>query len=292
MANRDEAIEKLKREIEESPIFHIDREENPGEYRKLAYALIGRLYEYASAVNPSRYGDMGLEIVNTAHSCLKSYRPDSGPFLNYFMRSLKRSAGKELYARMDAPRRGGMVIPEQVRNQIFQLEAVARAMKMNYRDPEVVAAASASMELSKEQLWKLVELNERSSVVSGSSREDGEGPGDPLDNLSDGTDLEELVIGRQNGGQFLQRVEERFLRCREGQREVLSMLLTARIAGSDPETVSQCRKAAFFNEAFYNECLRDGKVPTAREIADRVERREESVSRTLSRFLESLEEDQ
>lgn len=288
MRNESAGMEELKREIEGSEIFRMNREEAPETYRKLAFTLVERLYRYACAVNRKRYEDMGLEIVETAQSCLRSYQPDAGPFLNYFMYSLKRRTVKETAIRRETERRGGILLPESAQRQLFQLEAVARTMGREMEDQAVLAAASASMEVPEKRLRDLIELNRRSAVISGERQEDGN-PG-PLESVPDSVVLEDLVIGRQEGDDFLRRMEESFQRCRQGQQKVLSKLLTARIAASAPELIPRCRGAAFFDGDLYEECLRRGNVPTAKEIAGELGRKEESVSRTLSRFLKSLRE--
>ena len=289
MRNETASMEELKKDIENSEIFRMNREEDPEAYRKLAFTLVEKLYKYACAVNRSRYEDMGLEVVETAQSCVKSYRPDAGPFLNYFMRSLKRRTVKETAVRRETERRGGILFPETAQRQLFQLEAMARTMGRDMEDRAVLAAASASLEVSEERLRELLELNRRSAVISGERREDGN-PG-PLESVPDSMALEEMVIGQQDGDELLKRMDESFQRCREGQQRVLSMLLTARIAASAPELIPRCRNAAFFDGVLYEECLRRGNVPTAKEIAGELGRKEESVSRTLSRFLKSLRAD-
>lgn len=285
---RNETAEELKQEIEAMPLFRMDPEADPEEYRTLAYLLVEKLYRYACAVNRSRYEDMGLEVVETAQKCLKSYNPEAGPFLHYFMRALKRSAVKESAIQRETQRRGGIRFPETAQLQLFQMEAVARTIGRDLEDEAVCAAAAVSLEIPEERCRELVELNRRSSVISGESREDGSDG--VMTSVSDGLSLEDLFIQQEDGTNFLRRVEENFRRCRPGQQKVLAQMLTARIAAASPETVSQCRNAAFFDGDFYAACLRQGKIPTAREIAAGLGRREESVSRTLSRFLKSLHE--
>ena len=95
MKNASAELQKVKCSIESSEIFDLTRESNPTKYRILEYELINNLYEYAQLLNSYRYRDMGLEIVETATECLRSFDKDRGSFVNYFMKSLNHRVKKE-----------------------------------------------------------------------------------------------------------------------------------------------------------------------------------------------------
>ena len=103
--------------IDNSEIFELSRESNPSKYRILEYELIENLYEYAQFLNSNRYQDMGLEIVETATDCLRSYDKNRGLFTHYFLTSLSRRVNKEQAIRNAIETRGGIVVPEKVQER-------------------------------------------------------------------------------------------------------------------------------------------------------------------------------
>lgn len=277
-------MEELERQIEDSEIFRMSRSDAPETYQKLALVLVENLYRYVCEMNCRRYEDMGLEVVETTRSCLGSYCPEKGPFLHYFLHAIKLRAAKETAVRQKTASWGGVLLPEKLRVRLFQLETVARKMGRDPEDLVVLTTASRILDVPEDQLRALLEWKDRFAAA----------PEADLDSVSGSNQEtpETLLLARQDLEHFLRKMEVRFLRCRPGQREVLTKLLTARIAVSAPEQISQCRGRAFFDGAFYEECLRKGRVPAAREIAAELGRKEESVSRTLRRFLETLQDEE
>ena len=66
-------ILEIKEKINHSVIFSIDRVREPSLYQSELFNLVENLYQYVTRLSP-KYNDAGLEVVETTHDCLRSYR--------------------------------------------------------------------------------------------------------------------------------------------------------------------------------------------------------------------------
>lgn len=88
---RDFESKQLEERINSSPALTLDPVREATLYQRAVFSLIEDLYRYLNRLS-GRYADMGLEIVETAHECLKAFRPERGAFLHYYLASIKRRA--------------------------------------------------------------------------------------------------------------------------------------------------------------------------------------------------------
>ena len=66
-------ILEIKEKINHSVIFSIDRAMEPSFYQSELFDLVENLYQYVTHLS-LKYKNAGLEVVETAHACLRSYR--------------------------------------------------------------------------------------------------------------------------------------------------------------------------------------------------------------------------
>ena len=165
-------LELIKKSIEESEIFEVSKDADPFRYRNLEYALIEKLYEYAQLLNPSRYQDMGLEIVETANACLQSYDKGRGPFLNYFISSLSRRVSKEEATRGIIDVRGGITLPSEMQRKITIINEIGQMMMRDVNDVRVITAAADYLGITVEKVEELIALNERYKIFHDSTSDD------------------------------------------------------------------------------------------------------------------------
>ena len=118
-------LRKAAELIDHSEIFELSREANPSKYRNLEYELIENLYKYVQLSSSSQYQDMGLEIVETAADCLRSYDKDRGRFTHYFFASLKRRSHREQAIRNASETRGGIAISREDQKRITDIQQIA-----------------------------------------------------------------------------------------------------------------------------------------------------------------------
>ena len=267
--------------INNSEIFDLSKESNPSRYRILEYEFIENLYEYAQFLSSDRYHDMGLEIVETAMNCLRSYDKNRGTFTHYFSKSLSKRVNKEQAIRNAIETRGGIALPEKVQKQITDIQLIAGKMGKEPEDEAVIEAAASYLDVSTTQVRNLMLLNSQCVVIHDNGNED---TGGVLDLISDDFMLEDSILERANIKEIFDAIEICFLQCRRSQQEVVSKLLTTRILSSSPDVIHAALNRVFFNQALYEVFIKTNRIPTARDISSKLGKKEASTSRTFSTF--------
>ena len=281
MKNATLTLQKVKDLIESSEIFDFTKESNPTKYRILEYELVNNLYEYSQLLNNYKYRDMGLEIVETATECLRSFDRDRGSFVNYFMKSLNHRVKKEEAIRNANEIRGGIQLPEKVQKQITDIQSLAGKMGREVDDELVIKAASQYLEISEIRVCEIIRLNLHYSVLHETKKGETDGL---LSLISDSYVLEDSVLERANIEELLDAIDTCFNQCRRGQKEIVSKLLTLRIISCPQNIIQMVSNRSFFDKDLYRNYLRTGQLPSARTISDALKKKESSTSRTLSTF--------
>ncbi len=282
MKNASPMLQQIKDRIERSEIFDISRDSDPVKYRNLEYELVLCLYEYSQLLSSSRYRDVGLEIVETAAECLRSYDKSRGPFVNYFSTSLARRVRREQAIRNAAEIRGGIVLPETMQRQITDIQLIAGKMMRSLDDHTVMAAAAEYLEIPIERVRELVKLNDRYTVIH--DHMDNEDTDAVFRFLSDDFMPEDFILEQVGMHEIFDAVEICFEKCRQSQQEVLSKILTVRLLSCPPDIVQVARRRSFFDQVIYDHYTRTGCIPTARDISNQLYKKEASTSRTFANF--------
>jgi|Go1ome_3_1110792.scaffolds.fasta_scaffold23977_1 hypothetical protein len=273
--------------IDNSEIFELSRESNPSKYRILEYELIENLYEYAQFLNSNRYQDMGLEIVETATDCLRSYDKNRGLFTHYFLTSLSRRVNKEQAIRNAIETRGGIVVPEKVQKQITDIQLIAGTLGRDIEDEAVIEAAAKYLDVPTARVRKLMWLNAQCAVVHDSETEDAVGV---LNLISDDFVLEDYVFEKTSLVEIFNAIDICFSRCRRSQQEVVSQLLTLRLLSCPQDIIQLAVNRSFFDSTLYQNYINTGYIPTARDISSKLNKDEASTSRTFSTFGKKLKD--
>lgn len=273
--------------IDNSEIFELSRESNPSKYRILEYELIENLYEYAQFLNSNRYQDMGLEIVETATDCLRSYDKNRGLFTHYFLTSLSRRVNKEQAIRNAIETRGGIVVPEKVQKQITDIQLIAGTLGRDIEDEAVIEAAAKYLDVPTARVRKLMWLNAQCAVVHDSETEDAVGV---LNLISDDFVLEDYVFEKTSLVEIFNAIDICFSRCRRSQQEVVSQLLTLRLLSCPQDIIQLAVNRSSFDSTLYQNYINTGYIPTARDISSKLNKDEASTSRTFSTFGKKLKD--
>lgn len=281
-------LKKIKDLIECSEIFDISKELDPVKYRNLEYELVLHLYEYAQCLSNSRYRDMGLEIVETATECLRSYDKNRGPFTNYFSASLARRVNKEQAIRHATETRGGIALPEKVQKQITDIQLIAGKMMRDVDDDTVIEAAAHYLEIPTQRVRELVKLNDQYVVIHDNA--DDEETASVFSFISDAFVLEDAILEKASMNEIFDAVEICFEQCRHSQQEVVSKLLTLRLLACPPGIIQIALHRSFFDQTMYDLYVETGKIQTARDISDQLNKNEASTSRTFSNFGKKVKE--
>ena len=122
--------EKYESLIRNSPLFQIDRDAEASRYKSEALKLTEYLYCYLLEINESKYIEFGAEIMDTANSCIKSFKPDCGDFLNYFNVAMSKAYKKAFAKQKEAEVRKGITVSEDDQRAIQKILKLAEYKNM------------------------------------------------------------------------------------------------------------------------------------------------------------------
>lgn len=278
---------EVKEKIETSEVFSVSKEIEPVRYRSLKYELIEDLYQYAQLLSCARYQDKGLEIVEAANACLQSYDREKGSFVHYFSVVLAKRVKKADAVHSLTEARGGVTFPEDVQGCISRILEIWKKEPCEMSEEDLVTKASEQLGIEPGRVLELLKLNHQFAVLRDhSSNED-----DPelLNAQADEFSLEESIIDKENVNELLRTIDTCFMLCRKNQADVISKMLTIHLISCSPDIVRNASNCAFFDVSIAEEYITTGNLPTARQIAHRLNRKEASVSRTFHQFCKKIE---
>ena len=207
-------LDELAVKINTSQVFMPGTAGLPTLYQKARFELIENVYLYLQSLS-SRYSDMGLEIVETIDQCLKSFNPDKGSFLNYFMLSMKRRYARSIAENATVIKRGGIHLSKADQKSIAQLKCLARHLHCALDEEKFPRKASAILSVAEDEIRRLLQLNQEAVILpTGVSDEDA----NILDLLPAGDNVELEMENRDTVSRFLSCVEKRFQSCQQSHK--------------------------------------------------------------------------
>jgi DNA-directed RNA polymerase sigma subunit (sigma70/sigma32) len=276
--------EKYEQLILASPLFSLDRERDRSAYQREALKMVEILYLYKVACD-KRYEEYGLEIAETANTCIENYDPQNGEFLHYFNAAMKKARIRAEAQRDMQETRGGIHIASEDDRSI---RAVLKYMKKNeitHPTAEQIRCIAEALSVTEQRVCDLLRMNAESVAISDTvQNEDGEEIS-LFDTIASDENVEQSVISADNCRVVLESIQTAYDGCQERQKPILSAMLTAKIA----EVVCQCAipvaSFTFVDKQLLTEYIQTGTLPTQRELAARFGKNEASLSRTLKEFL-------
>lgn len=285
-------VEKYECLIRNSPLFKIDRDTEASRYKSEALKLTEHLYCYLLAINENKYIEFGAEIMDTANSCIRSFKPDCGDFLNYFNVAMSKTYKKAYAKQKEAEIRKGITVSESDQKAIQKILKLAEYKNLDIYSDSFCENASKALGIPAERIWELVQINYNTTVLSDIHISD---EGEEI-SLFDTEQLVEqpdnLYFDESNVEAILDTIERVFAARQERQKPLLSKLITAKLSiAISPIMLSTLKKHSFFNQEIYDRSV-EWEVPvTAKEIAKEMNLLEASVSRTFKQFVKLLKEE-
>ena len=269
---------KWEKEIAESPLFTLDREKEPAAYKRESYKMVEALYCYLLSVDRRRYEPWGCEITETAVRCIQQYDPAKGIFLHYFNAAWKKEYAHLMGRQASVEKFHGMKIQEEDRRNIRKYLKLMERMDPTLSQAAACKRIAEAMGLTEQEVREIAEMAD--TTVSGDT-ESGEGISDSL---------EKRMLDMDAVRELLQSIERVFSGLQARQKPLMSELLTVRIWPALPEDCRDVKVFSFLSADVIEAYRRTGRLPTQRDIAAKYGRKEESVSRTINRFLERVQD--
>ena len=284
-----EEYEKL---IDESILFSLDKEKQSIAYRKEEMKMVEYIYCYLMGTKKKEeYEPYGLEIVETAKRCIRNYDSSKGRFLNFFS-----ATWKGYYSHIV----GNKIIEEKFKGIHFTDEE-----KLNYKNYLRFAQKKGMDVDSNEFILKFMEITGldeekvktiremiNSQTLYDSIINDGDEEFSLLEQIDNGEYSDKNLLQITDAKVFLDSIELAFENVQKRQKAILSSIITSKIVFlvcDNQDLIEWLNKKSFFDEQIYKETISRGELILVKEIAQRYEVNEASISRTWKVFKEKLQ---
>jgi hypothetical protein len=278
--------EKYEQLILASPLFSLERETSA--YKKEALKMVEYLYQYMLSINESKYIEYGLEITETANKCISSFKIENGSFLNYFNVSMAKEYRRASAKKQIEEMRGGIHIAEEDERNIRKIVKYINSQGIDEPTKEHIRLVAEAYELDESYVEELIRANKEAVTISPNSYNDDGESVSIFDMIPSTESVDSELFDKEGCEEILSKIEECFLECQERQKPILSAMLTVKICETVCSNGISVEPYSFANKEIIETYIKYGVLPTQRDIADRFEKNEASVSRTVKEFLEKI----
>jgi len=273
--------------IMNSPLFGIDKEQETTAYKRESYKMVEYLYCYLLAINERDYEPSGSEIMDVATRCINNFDSSKGVFLYYFNSAWKQEYSHIMGEKISDERFHGIRITEEEKRNIRKYLKLAEKMDSCVSRSELFERISEAMNISVDKVELLAQMSSMFVASDMTINEDGEEI-NIWEHVSDGTSIEQQFDMADSVGDLLQTIENAFDGLQERQKAIVSDMVTIRIWSIMEEMNSSEKQYRFVSKDVVAEYELTGVMPTQRQIADKYNRDEASVSRSMKEFLKKL----
>lgn len=283
--------EQLKLNIETSPLFGLNREDEPTLYKREANKMVEYVFSYMLAVNDEVNSQYGMEIANLVVRCIHYYSTEKGSFLQYFLSSWRveyeRIKKKEAFEMQ----RCGIHIADEDKRKINKIIKYAKVNGKDFTSMEFANKVANALGINVRDVQNLIQMVEMKVVSDESTNNDGESFS--LFDLvsSQEKSVEERLMEEADAIMFLKRINDVFIARQNRQKPLLSKLITSKIIqdlSSSKTLLKMAKSLDFIDVSIVEQFFSLKRVPTAREISQEFGLSEQSVSRTFKIFIELL----
>ena len=278
---------KYEKLIRGSPLFEIDKENESIAYRREFYKMIEYLYCYLMAEGERKYEPYGSEIVEVATRCISNYRPSNGIFLHYFAASWKKEYSHIIGERIVDDKFHGMRLIEEDKRNIRKYLKLSKQFASYITEQEIYERIAEAMHISVEKVVSLAQMSNAIVSCSATVCEEGEEI-NLIEQVANDTSIEQLFESVESANDFMAKVDMAFDSIQNRQKSIISDMLTVKVCSILEEIVGSGKKYHFISQDILHEFYLSGKMPTQRQIAEKYNRDEASVSRSMKEFLKKL----
>ncbi len=281
---------EYKNLINNAPLFAIDEARAPEEYKREKDKFIENLFFYVSRYsfipeeqvkNPAF--EYGLELLQAASDCLKSYDKTKGDFLPYFRWIYDKKVGE---AELVNPRNNNR-IPLNKEDRLLFRRIQRLAGEADIFDIENQKYFAETLDRPLAEVQEVIALSSYRLTREEVRDSDGEVRSifdfiASLRGTDEELDEEELLVQIDD---LFKKQQNRF-----DTRKVISMWLTAKILSEfdvSPSFKRALMRCSYFSKEIY-ELYLNGIFLEDQEIAERCGRHPSSVSRTVGQFSEEI----
>lgn len=274
--------------IEESVLFSIDKDSQKSLYKRESLKLVEYLYCYLLSVNRDKYESYGCEIVDVATRCINAY-DGRGDFLHYFNAAWKKEYSHICGNQIIEDKLQGVKITEQEKREAKKLLKLLSKRNSDRVNNALYAEIAIFMDISEERVAEIARIAGIQIIGEYSNNLEGEELS-IWDSIASDVFTEGSSDEQCSFVETMQIIENVFAELQDRQQPIVSDMLTIKLGMDFIEQSKVIKDFSFINNEMMREISDTGIVPTQRNIAEKYNRNEASISRTMKEFLKKVEE--
>jgi hypothetical protein len=281
--------EKYEQLILASPLFSLDKEKECVAYKREALKMVEYLYLYLLEINEEKYIEYGLEITETANKCIANFDVSNGNFLHYFNSAMAKEYRRASAKKQIEEARCGIHITDDDDRNIRKLLRFMESRGITNPNDVQISLMAESIGISEQSVREYILMNSNSYTLSDTTiNEDGEEIS--LFDTVASTDENYVDIAEQsdNSVDLLRKIETAYLLCQERQKPIISAMMTIKVCKIVCEYKISLDGLSFINKEIITQFIRTGILPTQREVAQKFDKNEASISRTIATFTDKI----
>ena len=282
--------DKYKNLIESSPLFSLDKETESTSYKRETYKMVDYLYRYLMACNSYDYESYAVEIVETAKRCMANYKPDLGPFINYFNSAWKQTFSHIQGKSLMETEYVGMHFTETDARNYRKFMKLAQYIGADVDSVDFEAKMADAMGVTVEDITELKKISNYKPSSDSTYNDEGD-EFSVFDQIDSGKCTENEMIQTESAKDFLDLLESVFDQLQNRQKSLIKKLITSKIVlmmTDDENLMNYAKTKTFFDQDIYEESIKRGENIQVKEIAELEGLTEASVSRSWKVFREKL----
>lgn len=284
-------LEFYENEINNSPIFELDREKEPSAYEREKNRLIENIYLYKMEENPANE-EFGLEIVETVGACLGSFEKGKGVFLHYFNSAFAKNKKKAGAAESLQKRSSGIHFTQKEKDQSKAIhDFLSKHENLSVNEfAALISQYADQFDMDEDELAEALRTYLASMAKSGNAEMADEEGYTLFDTLAGDGDFTEEYMSNDMVRSMIQVCDQCYEEAREGTKEFLAIKLTALFTEWDrhEEFAEDYQAASFFHQKTHDYVYASGKKLKNKEISTLLNKSEANLTQTWKRFQEKL----
>ena len=291
--------EEYESYINNADFFECGRERDFALYESKRNLFIVRLMEYYKKYifSESTMLNSGLDLMETANYCIKSFDPSKGEFLHYFNTALKKRIKKHSAKEKQAEIRGGIHISKSDDAQIRAIIQYKSRKGLKEIDDATIHQIAVHFGKTDEKIRELLYINEDAVKVSNTLKDKEGKTIDIFDTIGSKIAFADKgIIEKDECAEIISNVEDIFssLQKRENLRKLFSVWITTYLLKAFSDDFDKLQNFIADKEFYCREAVdlyySEGKLWTKTEMAKISGVSLPSASRTIHRFEEKIKE--
>jgi hypothetical protein len=294
--------EEYENLINNSSLFLIEKKKDGELYAAEERRFLKDLAEYLSLYiyAPERFTETGLEIIETAKSCIKAYNSQTGEFLHYFNKALANTLRVASGKKAIQEARSGMKLTRSDNVLIRKVYRFALLKGYDLSEPTSVSRLRANENMlhkiaeiccvTKADVLYAIRVQYETEVLGEFTANDDGDEASIFDRIKQGLSPDVILERHDDIIGLLKSVSSAYINCRDSQKPLLKKLISIKLIPLvlEIESIQDVPDYDFWDSEIEKQYRKNGKVPTARDIAKLFGVMEQSVSRTGATFFKKV----